>query len=262
MANTAGGAYNRRRRKRRLGIMLRLFLWGVIIGIVVAVGMLFFKAEEVHIRGAERYDAALLYDTAAVPQGRQLFLLPRSRIKQSLLDAHPYLHEVNVKIKLPDTVIITVTECQPVAYIDSHGRHWIVDMNGKILESVPLESHSVGIEVRGVTLDEPAVNTYFHSPESGELQKQTYDSLIAALQTYGYFKDIDYIDMTSIADIMFSLKGRYVVRLGVVSDLNAKLGYLTEVLRELEAQKPHLSGTIILSEYTETRMARFIEDID
>lgn len=246
----------------RLGLVLRLLVVVVMAGLLLAASLVFFRVKRVTVTGSVRYNATELEQAAAIEHDSWLFSLPVEQIKTTLLQAYPYIKDIEVKRKLPDTVELALTECRPIAYIDQGGRRWIVDTDGKLLEVVTTDVDTGCFEVRGVTLDTPVVNTFFLSPESGEVQKQTYESLLAELLHYEFLGTIDYIDLTSIAGIEFSVQGKYVVRVGVVSDLAYKMQLLESVLIELAEGKSNLKGTISLVDCVQTRRAIFTEDLE
>ncbi|MCL2545659.1 MAG: FtsQ-type POTRA domain-containing protein [Oscillospiraceae bacterium] len=250
----------RSRRQRRQSLLLRLFIVLIIAGVLLLASMLFFRVEYVVIEGATHHSIEEIQAVADVGTGRMLFATPRRRVRQRLLNAFPYLRDVNVRLRLPGTIVLQLDERQAMAYIDQDGQRWMIDYYGRLLEVTAPNTEVVGFALRGIGLYEPQVNTYFSSPD--HVQQQTYELLLPAFRKHGFLDSLDELDLTALADITFSLHGRFTVRLGVISDLDYKLRLLTEMLQQLEQERPNARGTITLVDAAEQRRALFSEDID
>ena len=246
------------RSKRRQNLILRLFVLVVIIAILLLASTLFFRVDGVIVEGAEHHTAQEIQDVSGIRQGRQLFTLPQNRIRRQLLDRFPYLRDVNIRLRLPDTVVITLDERQPIAYIEQYNQRWILDFDGRLLEAT--HADTTGFAIRGISLNEPQVNTYFSSPDV--VEKQTYELLLSAFYRHELLDTLDYVDLTALADITFGLDGRFAVRLGVISDLDYKFRLLSEMLAQLEIDRPNARGTITLADSAELRRAVFSEDVE
>jgi len=212
------------------------------------------------VEGLERHNVEELSTASNIRQGQMLLFLPIERISQDLLNTFPYLQNVQIRLQLPDTVTITVTERQAIAYIDQDEQRWVIDRYGRLLEFKDIETKSVGFELRGIYLDNPQVNTYINSPERRHIQ--TYELLLEALREHGLLQKLDYIDLTGLADITFSINEQFTVRLGDISDYDYKLNLLHSVLVQLAENRPNARGTISLIDAPERRRAVFSEEFE
>ena len=239
--------------KRKLFIRITAFF--IIIAVLVLSTALFFRVNDVSVEGNERHTSDQIEAIANISQGRQLFTVPSGRIRQQLLDEFPYIKNVTITLRLPSTVRIIIEERHPVGFLEYDGYYWIIDPYGRLLEQTT--TRPAGFDIRGLTLYNPTINTYFQVVDGQYIYRQTYEFLIREL--VAFYDDLNYVDMSNIANIAFRIHDRYRVELGVISDLTYKLHFLNEALEYLEAGPPR-RGTILLANSPETRRANFLED--
>ena len=124
----------KRRNRGRFGILYQ-FLSLVIILVVIAAGcVVFFRVDEVTVDGESKYTAEEIIAASGIEQGDNLFLISPVQTGRKIASVLPYVDNVNVRRALPDGVVITVTECMPAAVIQGNGSWWIIDAKGKVLE--------------------------------------------------------------------------------------------------------------------------------
>lgn len=113
----------RRRRRGRGGgrfLSLYLVLAVVVIAVVIVSGcIVFFKVNQFEVEGNQRYSTEEIAKASGVSKGDNLFLVNKTETARKLLDELAYVRSVNIKRKLPDTLVITVAETDAAAAIQS-----------------------------------------------------------------------------------------------------------------------------------------------
>ena len=66
--------------------------------------------------------------------GENLFQLNKFDMAHKVLTQLPYVDEITISRKLPDTLVLKVTESTPLAVLESGGNWWLLDVRGKLLE--------------------------------------------------------------------------------------------------------------------------------
>ena len=130
----------RRRRRGGLGRLLRPLSVVLAAVAVVAALTMFFKVDQVEVTGNGRYRAEEVIAASGVEQGDNLILLDRYGISQRLCRELPYINDVRINPKFPDTLLVEVTEAHASASIQGAGGWWLIDAGGepgiKMLELV------------------------------------------------------------------------------------------------------------------------------
>ena len=247
----------RRHKRARVGMPLRIILVLVLIGILYLTASLFFRVQFVEVNGVQRYSAEEIKQVSGIEMGTSLIGLQSQRIGRALSDHFAYIETCRVHMRLPDTAVIEITECTAIAYIESQNARWVVSDSGKLLER---RTTAIGDlpEIRGMLLEEPQVNSRIVCDE--RVKEDAYFALIESFTDRDILRDVEWIDIATVANVSFLYREVFTVRLGLVGDLDYKLDTLGYVVDEL-MKTPNVKGTIDLSDCVETRRARFYEEI-
>ena len=234
---------NRRRRRRGgLGRLLRPLSLLLTAAAVVAALTLFFKVEEITVTGASRYQADEIIAASGVETGDNLILLNRYGISQRIYTSLPYVTNVSPKPKFPSTLIIEITEAQPVAAVEGAGAWWLVSSGGKVLEMVDASAAADYLTVTGVQAVEPAVSGRLKLSEDSPMTAERLCELLGAMEDRSMFSRTDSVDVSDPEILVINYDGRFRVEIYYDANLSFKLdGLLSIVTDNLE---PNEQGTI------------------
>lgn len=247
-------------------------------GAAVAVAFLlsftiFFKVDSVNISGCEKYTPEIVAKASGIEIGDNLLSFGKTRAAGKIIAELPYVKEVRVGIKLPDTVNIDIVETAVSYAIESSdGSWWLMDASGKLLEKLEGTAPSGYTKVTGVLAGNPAVNAALRptakeeaskDSEGGAVQSSTPEErasaaleILAGLEKNNLMSDVTEVDVTALYDLRLRCGEQYEVRLGGQTELAYKLSYLSQVLSQLE---DYQAGTIDLT-LEEGRTARFVSN--
>lgn len=154
--------------------LLRL---ATVVAVVLALffGMsIFFKVETVVVSGAEKYTAWDIRQASGIEEGENLLALNEAMIGGRIETALPYVLQVRVGIKLPDTVNIEIVEIDvPYAIEAEGGGWWLMSVGGKLLESINAADAEDYTRVLGVQLEAPVAGEQAVAAEPEEATTAT-----------------------------------------------------------------------------------------
>ena len=127
--------HGRGRRGRRFGVLYKLLTLVVVCAAAVLALTLFFKVESVEVTGNSRYSAQEIQDACGVSLGDNLYLLSKPDMVQRLHQQLPYIDEVRITRRLPNTLCVQVTEFSTVYAVEQEGTVWLLTSGGKIVET-------------------------------------------------------------------------------------------------------------------------------
>ena len=205
----------KQRNRGRFGFLYKLLSLIIILVVVAAGCVVFFRVGEITVSGVSRYTAQDIIDASGVEKGDNLFLVGGSRTAQKIYSSLPYVDEVNIRHALPDGIVITVTERTPAAVIQGGESWWIVDAKGKILEQVATARQA---EVSGLTALLPAVGTTLAVEDAESFRLEALLSLLKALEQRGLLAKISAIDLTSAAEVSMVYDGRLTVKMKLLDE--------------------------------------------
>ena len=132
----------------------------IVVAVVVAITLglsVFFKVENVVVYGNHAYSAYTVQEAGGIETGSNLLSLNNTRACGKIMAELPYVDNVRIGIKLPDTVNIYVEEID-IAYAitTQDGTYWLMTSAGKVVEQINSAIASGYTKIEGVYLDSPA----------------------------------------------------------------------------------------------------------
>lgn len=123
-----------RRRRGSFGFLYKLLSVLVICGAIVAALTLFFRVDTVVITGQQRYTEEEIREASGIAEGANLVLFNKYTAAITLSVPCPYIEEISINRKLPDTLLIQVRECSIPLAVVQDGSAWLVSASGKIVD--------------------------------------------------------------------------------------------------------------------------------
>ena len=130
-------ALHRDERQREKQKRLRIF-YPILVVFVLAVGLVlsftvFFHLNKVEVRGYSIYSENEVISVSGVKDGDNLFLINQGKVKEHITEKLPYVGDVQVKLALPNKLIITVFETSVKCAVDNKSEYILLDENAKVL---------------------------------------------------------------------------------------------------------------------------------
>lgn len=244
----------RRRRRGSLGRLLRPLSVLLAAVAVVAALTLFFKVDKIEVTGSSRYQAEEIIAASGVERGDNLILLDRRKTAQRLYTELPYITQVQVNLKFPDTLLVEVTEVQAIASIQGAGAHWLLSAKGKLVELADESTAADYLAISGVEAVSPTVSQMLELPEDSPLTRERLAVLLEALESRGMLARVDGLDLSDRDILVLGYDGRFQVEMFYDADFDFKLHCLQEAVDLLE---PNERGILRMTMQDDNE-ARFI----
>lgn len=223
---------NRRRRRRRgSGVFVTLLCSVVIMAAVLTAMTVFFKVRTVSVTGQSRYSAEEIAQASGIVSGQNMFFFNKFSAVSRIFAACPYLDTITMRRKLPDEIAITVTECVPVAAVESGGSYFIIDANAKLLEKTDAAGSAQYCIIRGAELKDPEVGKSADFTDSQK--KKPLQTILNTAQKSDILNEIKEIDLEKIFEIKLAYSERFTVYLGTVEQLEKKVRFLGVCIADL-----------------------------
>ncbi len=229
----------------------------VVLALVFGMSI-FFKARQVTVSGAEKYTAWEIRQAAGIGDGEALLSLSEAKITARIRTALPYVGDVRVGIKLPDTVMIEITELEVVyAVEDSNSAWWLMDATGRIVDSTDAADAKNYTRIDGVKIQNAAIGQQAaaYEPESEE-SSQTVESeavptvptvavtparqllaaavrVLTALEQNGVMGNVVSVDVSEVSELKLWYEDRYQVSLGDTGKLDYKIAAMKAAIEKM-----------------------------
>lgn len=240
---------NRRYRGRgRLTVLLRFFSFLVICSAIVAALILFFKIQKIVVSGNQRYTEQEIIGCTEIEYGDNMFLLNKFAITGQIMKQLPYVENVRLSRSLPDTLVITVEECQAAIAVAQSDSTWLMSRNGKLLEKVTAAQGEKYPQLTGVELLLPTEGSQMEFPEEGNATEEQILALLSVLDERGMMGNVQSIDCSDKHELVMGYAERFRVVMNYGDDFSKSMEALEQVIKELQ---PNETATILLTNVAE-----------
>lgn len=247
----------------------RLALHLVTVGAVVLAFVLglsvFFKVDtqKITVSGADKYTAWEIANASGIRDGDNLITFSRARAAGNIKTALPYVKDVRIGIKLPDTVNIEIVEVEVTYAVRCDSDWWLVSSDGRVIEQAPEGTEDNYTKILGVQLEDPGAGQQavamqpaqtatdaegFLIPVTVTAAKQLQTALDIAgfLESNRIIGEAASIDVNDLGSIQLWYGTRYQVDLGDSSELLLKISQLKAALDQYLG--PHDSGILDITD--------------
>jgi len=207
----------------------------------------FLRVVEIRVEGATKYTAREVAEASGVSTGDSLMRVNKQRVTGNILRNLPFVKGANISRKLPDILLIEVTESTAIATIYFAGDNLIIDSGGRVLTRMDEKPDDL-IEIRGIEISDFREGEPPRVELGAETKLQFMQDILGAMERDEMEKDVSYLDVSNISNIHFGYLDRYRVILGGVRDLKHKLGRLPADVLRLEQRYPNTPGDINMTD--------------
>lgn len=223
---------------------------------------IFFKVKNVTVSGMVKYDAWTVREASGIKDGEGLLGIGTAKAAGKIRTLLPYVKEVQIGIKLPDTVKIEIVESNVAYSISaSDGTWWLISAEGKVLEQTTENDAGKVTKIEGLQLAAPvgekaqaydqvgqnAFGDTIPASVSGRERLETLKQILQELETNGVMGTVTTVDVTQPTDLRLWFGEKYRVDLGDGS----RIPYKIECMQAVFEQEEFLEAGIIDVSFTD-----------
>lgn len=236
-----------------------------IVAMVIALTFgisIFFKVDVITVTGSEKYTPWTVVEASGIREGDNLLTFSKAAACGKIISSLPYVENVRIGIKLPDTVNIEIKEIDVVYAIkDGFDSWWLINSEGKVIGPGTSADAGEHTQILGMQLNSPVENQQAVAMEQPVaepdptgvtvpgLQQQASGSqrLTVALSILQYLEanssigEIVSVNVSNISAIELWYGQQYQIKLGD----STQLGYKIEcALRTIDGLDDYQRGTV------------------
>ena len=251
----------KRKRKKQKSGGARGFIFSSVSFIVICAALVFgmsvfFRVSNIEVTGADRYTQEEIVEASDIKDGDNLMLVNRSSVAERIYSKLIYIGEVNVRRKLPNTIVIEITESDSIAVVESESGLWLIDNNCRLLEECATQDAETYIKVKGFSAVKPEQGKLIAVPEEDKPKVKFLSGILTAISAKNMTGDVNSLDVSNLLNAEFDyLEGRYTVKLGRDENLDYKFELLLGVISKLDAKD---TGVIDLSQDKKAQFSPFL----
>ncbi len=237
--------------RRRHGVHRKRFggwnlIWkfatlALVVAAVVMALILFFRVETIRVEGEDHYSEQEILQASGLKRGDNMYLLNKAKAADRVTGTLPYVRNVRIYRELPSTIIVEVRESPVAGILITADGDWVLNAEGKIMETRDPGTEYESAVIDGVRLRDPVVG---RKAETNEDESYRFDEMLRLLQeleTKGLLDKVQAIHLGESDMMTMEYADRFVVYLPWGADYEYKLRGLEAVIDELEINE---TGTI------------------
>lgn len=229
----------RKRRKTALLVFLLLVAVGLLFGLSVTV---FFPIKHIEVQGSSFYTAETVAEATEIKVKDNLLLVNEEKILSKVQNKLPFVDNIKITRKFPDTLKITVTDASELYCYKINEIYYSSDKKGRVLKEYTEKPDGLIYVEAEAKISAEKIKKITHSDEN--VQK-VIDAVSNTADSFPF--KADYIDLTDIHSVKLSFDNRLTAELGDTSYINEKLQLLITMM---ESKTENDSGTFRLDMWT------------
>lgn len=212
-------------------ILLLLLIGAVLFGLIFGVLETMFRVEHVVIEGVEPNETILA--AANLSDEDRLYAIDTDAVRSAILRSNPYLSDVRIERRLPNTVALVCTPRSAAYYLEIEDEWFALSADLVVLEC---GASAEGYAARGlVRLILPKISSAIAGKQI--VFDEQFDSayLLELLQTHSVnplYVRTDLLRVDSRFDVRMIVDGQYALTLGDSSDMELKLILAEKILAD------------------------------
>ncbi len=203
---------------------------------LIFVMSVFFRVSDIEVNGNVHYTDSEIIRAIDIEEGDNLFFFDRFAALSRVFAKLPYIEEVTVERKLPNKVIIDVTESTALAYIALGDENWTIDHNCKVLGKASEDELSNLITVRGISPGTLLIGEPLQTEDGDTAVVEYLAEVLSQIDERGLTASVSQIDFSDTAAVTFQYGGRLTVNIGGSSNTEYKFGMFVAVLDKLSSE--------------------------
>jgi hypothetical protein len=212
------------RRKRFVGPVIVIL---IILALAGFAGYNLIQVKHVEVRGNSQFGSDYIVNLANIEDETHMLKVDEKKIKENI-ESNPYLELESVDYKLPDTVILTVAERQPVCLIDYAGNILMLDRQLNVLSTDGQAETGKYPLLEGIVIDAVNLGKQIGASDSFKLSVAT--SILDGLKGEEIIGLITEIDLTDVNVIRMSTNGGPAILFGQSDLVEEKAGWIKKIL--------------------------------
>lgn len=222
------------KKRRRLikhilsGFVLLLFALSLLLIFVYVKGA---PIGNIVVEGESVYKTEKIIDAAGIETGLNMYALSEKKINEKVTADLPYVHSVDFRRKLPDTVILTVTPTTEKYIIVNNKSFICVDEYERILSLKKNKLKNGSFKIVGFEYQEVEAGAQYVPSENNAEKYALVQKIVSAVEDNGVIKKAT-VDVSDLSNVTINCNGKFMIYLGKCDKLERQIKLASDVVKD------------------------------
>ncbi len=221
----------RKKVKKRISRLAYLVIFAaLVIAFAIICLAVFFKIKAIEITGTSRYSKEQIVTTVGIEEGQSLYEIS-NRDLEILTKKLAYIENARVIRKLPNTLVISITEDEPVYVSELYGEYFVLSSELRVLDR--LFDGAKADELGLVEIVLPEINSAIVGSKivfESDRTERYVKSYLDVLESSDLFDKTTAFDIRDRFNVAVICDGIYLAELGNGDELGTKLSAVAGIL--------------------------------
>lgn len=213
------GLITHKKRKRQIKNFIVFVLTIAIIFCIGIVIKMFFNVEEIIVEGQTRYNTNKIVSMCGINIGENIFFCNSSDGANEIQSVMPYIDNVKIKRKLPNKIVIDVSETTAQYAVEYESDYLLISPKGKILERTSEKPKNLLI-LRGLSIETAELSATLNQVD--ENAKNALKTIMDSIDKNN-LNEITMIDLKLLSNIRVYYQNRVAIIIGIPQNVDYKL---------------------------------------
>lgn len=193
----------------------------VVLSLITSIILLFFPVAEIEVVGDSRYNYSEIIEASGIKKGARLYYLNEKKAENTILSSLPYLKSVKINSYFPNRVKIEIEEFEDIYLLPHTNGFCYVNGDFEILEIVEQAPEYEKFSGIFIKVEKSAAGNIGDIYENEDTQRAS--DLIEFIKEYGFYKDLNIVDVENKYDNAFVVGKKYKFIIGAMTDISEKM---------------------------------------
>lgn len=228
------GEKKKKRRVRTLATVLLFFVFvaGFFCAYFYAKGA---PVANIVIEGKSVYKDEKIISAADLEVGINMFTVREGKINKKVTAELPYIRSVDIKRKLPDTIIVAVEPTSDKYLIVADKSYICLDENLKVVSDKKRKLTDGSFRILGFEAQTAEVASRYEPSENNKEKFNLAQKMVSAIENKGIMKKAE-INLEDLSEVTVIYDSRIMIYLGDCKDLENRISLASDVIETAASQ--------------------------
>ncbi len=187
------------------------------------------------VEGKSVYKDEKIISAAEIEIGLNMFTVREGKINKKVTEELPYIHSVDIKRKLPDTIIVTVEPTKDKYLIVGDKGYICLDENLKVVSDKKRKLTEGSFRIIGFEAQEVEIASRYEPSENNKERFELAKKMVSAIESKGIIKKAE-INFEDLSDVTVIYDSRIMIYLGDCKDLENRISLASDVIETAASQ--------------------------
>lgn len=187
------------------------------------------------VEGKSVYKDEKIISAADLEIGLNMYTVSETKINKKVTSELPYIRSVDIKRKLPDTIIVRIEPTKDKYLIAGEKSYICLDENLKVVSGKKRKLTEGSFRILGLEAQEAEIASYYEPNENNKEKFELAQKIVGAIDSKGIMKKAE-INLEDLSDVKITYDSRIMIYLGDCKDLENRISLASDVVETAASQ--------------------------